>query len=75
MNSRSRTIAVPMALVVLFVGIGLSEHVSAYVDLGTGSYVLQLLAAGVFGVVFSAKSLWLRVRGLFSRSGDHHRES
>lgn len=71
MNSRSGSVAVPMTLIVLFIGVGLSEHVSAYVDLGTGSYVLQLLVAGLFGVVFSAKSLWLRVRGLFSRSDDH----
>jgi hypothetical protein len=74
MNPRSG-IAIPVALVVLFVGVGLSEHAFAYVDLGTGSYMLQLLVAGLFGIVFSAKSLWIRVRGLFARTDEHKSES
>lgn len=56
-------------VVVLFVGVGLSRPTYAYVDLGTGSYLLQLLVAGLFGTVFSAKSLWARVRTHLTRPG------
>jgi hypothetical protein len=73
--ARMRTSTVPVVLVVLFVGVGLSEHVFAYVDLGTGSYMLQLLVAGLFGAVFSAKSLWARVRAMFSRPEEHKGQS
>jgi hypothetical protein len=68
MIARRGTSAIPVALVVLFVGVGLSEHALAYVDLGTGSYMLQLLVAGLFGMIFSAKSLWVRVRAVFARA-------
>ena len=59
---------------VLFITVGLSQRADAYIDLGTGSYFLQLLIAGLFGTIFSAKSLWLKVRAVFQdteRSGKH----
>ena len=49
-------------LIVLFVVVGLSQDVFAYVDLGSGSYMLQLMTAGFFGMLFAARSLWARVR-------------
>ena len=49
-------------LIVLFVVVGLSQDVLAYVDLGSGSYMLQLLTASLFGMLFAAKSLWARLR-------------
>jgi hypothetical protein len=52
----------PVLLIVLFVAVGLSQPTYAYVDLGTGSYLLQFLLAGMFGMIFSAKSLWVKVR-------------
>ena len=58
----SQGLGLSIALVLLFVTVGLSGHVSGYIDLGTGSYMLQLLAAGVFGGIFAAKSLWLKIR-------------
>ena len=73
--ARKRTNAIPALLVMLFVGVGLSGQVFAYVDLGTGSYMLQMLVAGLFGIVFSAKSLWARVRATFSRGDEHKSKS
>jgi hypothetical protein len=52
----------------LFVTVGLSRHAEAYIDPGTGSYLLQLVLAGVFGMIFSAKSLWEKVRSIVAGS-------
>ena len=49
-------------LIVLFVVVGLSQDVFAYVDLGSGSYMLQLLTASFFGMLFAARSFWARLR-------------
>ena len=56
-----------VALIILFVGVGLSRPALAYVDLGTGSYMLQLATAGAFGMIFAARSLWASVRAKFRR--------
>jgi hypothetical protein len=60
----------PILLIVLFVAVGLSERTYAYIDLGTGSYLLQFLLAGMFGMIFSAKSLWVKVRKTLGGSMD-----
>jgi hypothetical protein len=60
----------PLALITLFITVGLSAHTYAYVDLGTGSYMLQMLTAGAFGMIFAAKSLLVRLRTLFSHAED-----
>jgi hypothetical protein len=58
-----------------------TESVSAgYVDPGSGSYFIQILAAGLFGLFFVLKGYWSRIRTLFgkssqratSNSGGHH---
>jgi hypothetical protein len=49
-------------LIVLFAVVGLSQDVLAYVDLGSGSYMLQLLMATFFGMLFAARSTWARLR-------------
>lgn len=39
----------------------------AYLDMGSGSYMIQILLASVFGVLFTLKSYWKRVwNGLIS---------
>jgi hypothetical protein len=37
----------------------------AYLDPGTGSYVLQLLVAGVLGSLFAIKMCWFRIKEFF----------
>jgi hypothetical protein len=59
---------------VLFVTVGLSQHADAYIDLGTGSYLLQLVFAGLFGMIFSARSLWEKVRAVFAGSNRRARQ-
>ncbi len=38
-----------------------------YIDPGTGSYVLQVVAAGVLGAMFALKMFWHRIAGFFRR--------
>jgi hypothetical protein len=42
----------------------------AYVDPGTGSYLLQLAMAGVLGAGYALKHYWARLKRLFTSSGD-----
>jgi hypothetical protein len=50
----------------------------AYLDPGTGSYIFQLLIAGVVGLAFVIKVFWGRIKGfftrLFSRTGEQQVE-
>jgi hypothetical protein len=55
-------------IVLILVVVGFSERTYAYVDFGSGSYVLQLLLAGVFSMTFIARSLWARGRAMFRKS-------
>jgi hypothetical protein len=67
MPNNTLTIAL---VTVLFVTVGLMAHAAAYIDLGTGSYLLQVIVAGLFGMIFSAKGLWARVRGTLGKTRD-----
>ena len=40
----------------------LAQNAYAYIDPGTGSYILQVLAATLLGASFMAKSLWLKLK-------------
>ena len=42
--------------------------VFAYLDPGTGSYLLQLALAGLLGASYAVKHFWTRLKSLFSRS-------
>ncbi len=41
----------------------------AYLDPGSGSFIIQLLIAGLVGAGFLVKVYWKKIKGLFSRSG------
>lgn len=43
----------------------LARPAQAYVDPGSGSFILQLLAAGLFSALFSAKLFFSRIKGFF----------
>jgi len=40
----------------------------AYLDPGSGSFLIQLLIAGLVGAGFLIKAYWKKIKGLFSRS-------
>jgi hypothetical protein len=39
----------------------------AYLDPGTGSYILQLVIAGLLGSLFLVKSMWSQIEAFFVR--------
>lgn len=39
----------------------------AYLDPGTGSYIFQLLLAGIVGLAFVVKLFWGRIKGFFAK--------
>jgi hypothetical protein len=48
-----------------------ARNAYAYLDPGTGSYVLQMIIAGALGAAFAIKMSWFRIKrfvaGLFTR--------
>jgi len=40
----------------------------AYLDPGSGSFLVQLLIAGLVGAGFLIKTYWKKIKGLFRRS-------
>lgn len=53
-----------LLVAVLTLGIfSLSEHdVHAYIDPGTGAFILQFVLAGVFGAAFAVKMYWRKIK-------------
>ena len=45
-----------------------SPPAHAYIDPGTGSYLLQLLIGGLFAAAFTLKAFWGRIRIALSRA-------
>ncbi len=56
----SLTIVVLFLLIVFF-----SKNSYAYLDPGTGSYIFQLLIAGIIGGIFSLKIFWTKIKSFF----------
>jgi len=48
---------------------------SAYLDPGTGSYIIQLLVAGLMGILFLVKVYWRKIKGFFTKKGPAVEES
>ncbi len=40
----------------------------AYLDPGSGSFLIQLLIAGLVGAGFLIKAYWKKIKGLFTRT-------
>lgn len=55
-----------LVLALLFLGLPATDA-HAYLDPGTGSYVLQLLIAGVVGAVFALKTFWRSILSFVAR--------
>lgn len=46
--------------------LALANDAHAYVDPGTGSYVLQIVIAGLVAGLFAIKTFWLNIVAFFS---------
>jgi hypothetical protein len=57
--------------VFFFLNIFFPKNAHAYLDPGSGSYLLQLLLAALFGALFAIKIFWKKIvdffRNLFSK--------
>ena len=49
-----------------FVLILFTRQSDAYIDPGSGSYVLQLIVASFFAIVFTLKVFWRNIRAFFA---------
>lgn len=60
---------IPIAAALSIVMMAGTAH--AYVDPGTGSYLLQILIAGILGAAFAMRLYWTRIKNSLSglRSG------
>lgn len=63
MNQIKIIIIVFFAYLLLF-----SPNAYAYLDPGTGSYLLQILAAVLFGSIFVIKLWWNKIKSFFIKS-------
>jgi hydrogenase-4 membrane subunit HyfE len=71
----SKIIVCLAAAVILVLVVFVNESL-AYIDPGTGSFMLQLALAALFGALFFVKGLWAKVKArikrLFTRSDSHN---
>lgn len=44
------------------------DNKTAYLDPGSGSFLLQLLIAGLVGIGIALRASWGKIRGLFGQS-------
>ena len=63
----SKSIATSVALVAI-ICLFFPASAYAYLDPGTGSYIFQLILAGLVGFLFVLRLYWKRIKGFFTRS-------
>jgi hypothetical protein len=69
---RAVSICIILALLVFFC----PSRAHAYLDPGTGSYIFQLIIAGIVGLAFLLKVYWKKIKAffakLFAKTGKTH---
>lgn len=51
-----------LALVLMFICLAPLRSAHAYIDPGTGNYLLQLIVAALFGAIFALKVFWTKIK-------------
>lgn len=74
MFSKGRQSLRSAVVVALIFTLVVPEFAHAYLDPGTGSYILQIIAAGALSSLFLVKSYWARIKGVFVRSDREQQE-
>lgn len=41
-----------------------------YIDPGSGSYLVQMIIAGILGALFYFKNMWRKIRSFFTKKED-----
>jgi hypothetical protein len=56
------------SLITWFLGlVGLGALSTAYIDPGSGSFLVQALVAGVLGAALLIRTFWTQIKALFTR--------
>ena len=55
------------SLVVVGILLALSSEACAYIDFGTGSFLIQMAIAGLVGASFAVKIFWKQIKRCFAR--------
>ena len=63
-HSRSLINSVVLVGLLFFI---LTRDAHAYLDPGSGSYILQLILAGLLGAAVAVRIYWKRIKGFFSK--------
>ena len=66
MYKRVGSLLLSVFLLTAFLWVATAKRTYAYIDLGTGSYLLQILLAGLFVSMFALKVFWQRVMASMS---------
>jgi hypothetical protein len=65
----------PVALAVLFVSLAVPSEAYAYIDPGSGSFLLQVLIASLLTVSFIIKTWWRNIKATFTALYARHKQS
>jgi len=50
-------------------------HCFLYIDPGSGSYLVQVIVAGVLGIAFFFKNIWAWIKSKFTRSSKNSNDN
>lgn len=67
MPRRTASLSLSVILLTAFFGVVSTKDAYAYMDPGTGSFLIQVLLGGLFASLFVLKVFWMRVTGTLSR--------
>ncbi len=59
---------ISVAAIAILFSLAMLQPAYAYIDLGTGSMVFQMLMAGAIGVFFTIKMYWISFKQKFRRA-------
>ncbi|MHC4714975.1 MAG: hypothetical protein ACYTAN_17170 [Planctomycetota bacterium] len=57
---------IPVVILAAILALSLQASAHAYLDPGTGSYILMMLISGVVGGAYAVKLYWKRISAFFS---------
>ena len=61
MFKRAMSFSLSVFLLTALLVVGTVQTAYAYIDLGSGSFLLQMLLAGIFASLFALKVFWTKV--------------
>ena len=66
MTKYKKQLLIILIVTLMFFSSSITSH--AYLDLGSGSYFIQLIIAASLGALYSAKIFWKQIKSFFKRN-------